>query len=135
MLDESGLEDAIGYYIEGYTERGGGQVDVQVSPGLGRLARDTEMALFRVVQESLTNVQLHSGTRRAYLRLNRVHDRVILEIRDEGRGTASGKGSNPKPLVGVGIHSMRERLKQVGGQLEIESSSTGTTVRATIVIS
>ena len=61
MLDESGLEDAISDYVEGYTERSGVQVDVQVSRGLGRLGREKEMALFRVVQESLTNVQLHSG--------------------------------------------------------------------------
>src|SRR6266576_647494 len=86
MLDESGLEDAISHYVEGYGQRTGVQVNVQVSPHLGRLGRDTEMVLFRVVQESLTNVQRHSGSRRASVRLKRIKDQVILEIRDEGRG-------------------------------------------------
>jgi two-component system NarL family sensor kinase len=134
MLDEGGLEDAIRHYVEGYSERSGVQVDVQVSADLGRLGRDTEMALFRVVQESLTNVQLHSGSRYPHIRLNRIQDYVVLEIRDEGRATVRNTESRRNVLPGVGIPSMRERVKQIGGQLDIESSSTGTTVRVTIVI-
>jgi signal transduction histidine kinase len=134
MLDESGLEDAICHYVEGYSKRSGVQVDVQASPDLGRLGRDKEMALFRVVQESLTNVQRHSGSRRAYIRLNRIQNRVILEIRDEGRRTGRNAESRHNVSPGVGIPSMRERVKQIGGQLDVESNSTGTTVRATIVI-
>jgi two-component system, NarL family, sensor kinase len=134
MLEESGLEDAICHYVEGYTERSGIQVDVEVSPGLGRFGRDIEMALFRVAQESLTNVQRHSGSRRAYVRLNRVRNRVTLEIRDEGRGTGRNADSRGSVPLGVGIPSMRERVKQIGGQLEIESTSAGTTVRATITV-
>jgi signal transduction histidine kinase len=133
MLDETGLEDAISHYVEGFSERSGVQVDVRVSPDLGRLRPEAEMALFRVMQESLRNVHLHSASRRAYIRLNRIDDRVILEIRDEGRGTERA-GSSRKPSVGVGILSMRERVRQVGGKLEIESTGAGTTVRATIVI-
>ena len=132
MLDESGLEDAISHYVEGYALRSGVQVDVQVSADFGRLGRDREMALFRVLQESLTNVQLHSGSRRAYIRLHRMRDRVILEIRDEGRGTAPTAETRRKVLPGVGIPSMRERVKQIGGQLHIDATGTGTTVRVTI---
>jgi len=134
MLDESGLEDAISHYVEGYGERTGVQVNVQVSPHLGRLGRDTEMVLFRVVQESLTNVQRHSGSRRAYVRLNRVEDQVLLEVRDEGRSTGRKGKEVRKILPGVGISSMRERVRQIGGELEIESTSAGTTVRATIAV-
>jgi PAS domain S-box-containing protein len=134
MLEESGLEDAISHYVEGYTERTGVNADMQVSPGLGRLGRESEMALFHVVQESLTNVQRHSGSRHAHIRLNRVQNRVTLEIKDEGRGTARNANSRGHLPSGVGIPSMRERMKQIGGQLEIESTSAGTTVRATIVV-
>src|SRR5882672_3191524 len=134
MLDESGLEDAISHYVEGYGERTGVQVNVQVSPRLGRLGRDTEMVLFRVVQESLTNVQRHSGSRRASVRLKRIKDQVILEIRDEGRGMGRKVEKIRKILPGVGITSMRERVRQIGGGLEIESTSKGTTVRARITV-
>jgi PAS domain S-box-containing protein len=134
MLDESGLEDAISHYVEGYGERTGVQVNVQVSPHLGRLGRDTEMVLFRVVQESLTNVQRHSGSRRAHVRLNRIEDQVLLEVRDEGRTTGRKGKEIRKISPGVGISSMRERVRQIGGKLEIESTSAGTTVRATIAV-
>jgi len=134
MLDESGLEDAIAHYLEGYGERTGIQVNVQVSRHLGRLGRDTEMVLFRVVQESLTNVQRHSRSRRASVRLNRIEDQVTLEIRDEGRGMGRKGEKIRKILPGVGISSMRERVRQIGGELEIESTSAGTTVRARITV-
>jgi len=134
MLDESGLEDAISHYVEGYGERTGIQVNVQVSRHLGRLGRDTEMVLFRVVQESLTNVQRHSRSRRAAVRLNRIEDQVTLEIRDEGTGMGRKGEKIRKILPGVGISSMRERVRQIGGELEIESTSAGTTVRARITV-
>ena len=134
MLDESGLEDAISHYLEGYGERTGIQVNVQVSRHLGRLGRDTEMVLFRVVQESLTNVQRHSRSRRAAVRLNRIEDQVTLEIRDEGTGMGRKGEKIRKILPGVGISSMRERVRQIGGELEIESTSAGTTVRARITV-
>jgi signal transduction histidine kinase len=92
------------------------------------------MVLFRVVQESLTNVQRHSGSRRASVRLNRIEDQVILEIRDEGRGMARKGKKVRKILPGVGITSMRERVRQIGGELEIESTTVGTTVCARIIV-
>ncbi len=79
-------------------------------------------------------MQRHSGSRRAYIRLNRIQNRVILEIRDEGRRTGRNAESRHNVSPGVGIPSMRERVKQIGGQLDVESNSAGTTVRATIVI-
>jgi len=92
------------------------------------------MVLFRVVQESLTNVQRHSRSRRASVRLNRIEDQVTLEIRDEGTGMGRKGEKIRKILPGVGISSMRERVRQIGGELEIESTSAGTTVRARITV-
>jgi PAS domain S-box-containing protein len=133
MLEESGLPDAIAHYVEGYSARSDVQVDVQVSPDLGRLEREKEMALFRVVQESLTNVQRHSGSRRAHISLSRTQNRVMLEIWDEGRGSVHDtENRRTKPSPGVGILSMRERIKQVGGEFEVQSSSAGTIIRVTI---
>jgi two-component system, NarL family, sensor kinase len=134
MLEESGLGDAILHYVEGYTERSGVQVEVQATSDFRRLGRDKEMALFRVAQESLTNVQRHSGSGRAYIRLKRVGDRVTLEIRDEGVGASRAADSHRGFSPGVGITSMRERMRQIGGELEIQSTSAGTTVRATILL-
>jgi two-component system, NarL family, sensor kinase len=103
MLEESGLGDAILHYVEGYTERSGVQVEVQATSDFGRLGRDQEMALFRVAQESLTNVQRHSGSGRAYIRLKRVGGRVTLEIRDEGVGASRAADSHRGFSPGVGI--------------------------------
>jgi signal transduction histidine kinase len=135
MLDEAGLEDAIRHYADGFAERTGIEVELGISARIGRMTPDIEMALFRVVQESLTNIQRHSGSFRAKIRLNRRADEVRLEISDEGRGafTQEAKDSADLPFkVGVGIPSMHERVKLIGGRLEIELSSSGTTVRATI---
>ena len=84
--------------------------------------------------QSLTNVQRHSGSRRAYIRLNRIRNCLTLEIRDEGRGIGRDADCRRDVPPGVGIPSMRERVRQIGGQMEIESSSADTTVRATIMV-
>ena len=138
MLDEAGLEDAIRHYLDGFTKRSGIQVDLEVSRRFGRMTRDVELILFRVVQESLTNVQRHSGGSQAKIRLDRNADEVILEVSDNGRGTSGKerKGSGEFPFeVGVGIASMQERVKLVGGRFDIDSSSQGTTVRVTMPLS
>lgn len=134
VLDEDGLEDAIRDYVEGFTKRSGIQVDLELSPRLGRLPRDVELAVFRVVQESLSNVQRHSGSQRAKIRIDR-DPNLILEVSDNGRGAfGGGRRDNDGPVleVGVGIPSMRERIRLVGGQLVIDSDSNGTIVRVTM---
>jgi PAS domain S-box-containing protein len=135
MLDEAGLEDAIRHYLDGFAKRSGIRVDLEVSGHFGRLTRDVELTLFRVVQESLTNIQRHSGSPQAKIRLDRNPDEVRLEVSDNGRGS-SGRELKPNPPflfeVGVGIQGMHERVKQVGGRLDIESSCSGTTVRVTL---
>jgi PAS domain S-box-containing protein len=137
MLDEAGLEDAIRHYVDGFTERTGVEVEVETSPSSGRMKPDVELALFRVVQESLTNIQRHSGSLQAKIRIERDPGKITLEISDRGSGISGnqrGRNGELSSRLGVGIPSMRERVKLIGGRLDIESSSGGTTVRATIPV-
>src|SRR6202521_4464617 len=133
-LDQAGLGDAIRDYVGGFTKRSGIQVELKLSPRLGRMERDVELALFRVVQESLTNIQRHSGSQQAKIRIHR-NSNLTLEISDRGHGTSVGRQreeEQPRFVLGVGIPSMQERVKLIGGRLHIDSSSRGTPVRVTI---
>jgi len=135
MLDEAGLEDAIRHYVEGFAERTGIKVGLEISPLLGRMKPDVELALFRVVQESLTNIQRHSGSLQAMIRIARDPGKIALEVSDRGSGIPGEPRRRNEEFPtrpGVGIRSMHERVKLIGGRLDIESSSSGTTVRATI---
>lgn len=135
MLDEAGLEDAIRHYVNGFAERTGIEVRLEIVPNFGRLPREKETALFRVMQESLVNIHRHSGSFSATVHLDRGQREILLEMRDKGRGipgNGQGRIRGSTFVGGVGIQSMRERMKQVGGQLEIESSVSGTTVRAMV---
>jgi signal transduction histidine kinase len=135
MLEEAGLEDAIRVFVEGFAERSAIQVELEVSPQLGRLDPDAELTLFRVVQESLNNIRRHSGSSRAKIRAARNRQEITLEVSDAGSGISEKQpmqdGEIPFKL-GVGIPSMHERVKLIGGQLTIDSSSGGTTVRVTV---
>ncbi len=137
MLDEAGLEDAIRHYAGGFTERTGIEVELEISPRLGRMKPDAEMALFRVVQESLTNIQRHSGSSQAKIRIEREPGKITLEISDKGSGISGNVRRQNGKLslgLGVGIPSMHERVKLIGGELDIESSSSGTVVRVKIPV-
>jgi len=135
MLDEAGLEDAIRHYAGGFTERTGIEVELEIAPRLGRMKPHAELALFRVVQESLTNIQRHSGSLKAKIRTERGPGKFTLEISDKGSGISGSlrrrNGKTPFGF-GVGIPSMHERVALIGGQLDIESSGGGTTVRVTM---
>jgi len=134
MLEEMGLRSATSWYLEGFTSRSGIQATFDVSPDFGRLSRDTELALFRVLQESLTNVHRHSGSATAHVRLSARDGMAILEISDQGSGISSEVleewGKSWQRAIGVGLRGMRERLTQLGGKLEISSSDQGATVVA-----
>jgi signal transduction histidine kinase len=134
ILDQAGLGDAIREYVGGFTKRSGIQVELELSPHLGRMERNIELALFRVVQESLTNIQRHSGSQRAQIRIDRNSD-LTLEISDQGSVSPDigreEKGESRFEL-GVGIPSMEERVKLIGGRFEIDFTNQGTTVRVTI---
>jgi signal transduction histidine kinase len=137
LLDELGLRRALQDYIEGFAGRSAIATTLDVAEDLDRLPAEIETALFRVVQESLGNIHRHSGSTTAAVRIRRDAGTVRLEISDEGGGVPPGLRLRNKEMsvpVGVGIAGMRERLRQVGGQLEIESSDFGTTVRAIVTL-
>ena len=134
ILDEAGLCEAIRDYVHGFTKRSEIHVELEVPQHIGRMARDLELALFRVVQEALTNIHRHSRSHRAKIRIYSNSD-LTVEISDLGRGVRANmpRGEGDPPFdFGVGIPSMQERMKLIGGRLDIESTSYGTTVRAAI---
>ncbi|HTD66593.1 MAG TPA: ATP-binding protein [Candidatus Limnocylindria bacterium] len=134
VLDAIGLGGALSDYVAGFARRSGIKVELSVPERFGRLPGDVEMALFRVVQESLTNVHRHSGSARATIELQRGREEIVLEIQDFGDGISPevSTGQTPSLALGVGIAGMRERLQQLGGRLQIESSSAGTRVLAVV---
>jgi signal transduction histidine kinase len=137
VLEQEGLGAAVGSLVDGFVQRSGMRVDVDLPLGLGRLLEEIETASFRIIQEALTNVHRHSGSLTAQIRITRTTTELVLEVRDEGRGIApdvfeSSTGTIPR--IGVGIAGMRERVRKLGGRLGIQSGSSGTTVRAVIPI-
>jgi len=131
MLDKFGLEDAIREYLEGFGKRSGITVRLRVPPNLGRFNREAELVLFRVVQESLTNVQRHSRSKWTEIRIERHHRKIVLEVRDKGSGITTKRSDRLHP-AGVGIASLQERTRQIGGHLGIKFRKVGTTVRAIV---
>jgi len=135
LLDECGLASAAHWYAEGFQKRSGIQVKVEVAEDLPRLNSDAETTLFRVVQESLTNVHRYSGSSVAIIRISASNGRVCLEVIDRGKGMSTEKArvavDGVAPL-GVGIPGMRERLHQLGGDLAVDFAPTGTRVLATL---
>lgn len=137
VLDELGLVSAIKEYAQGFSERSGIAVELNIQPDFARISQESETALFRIVQESLTNIQRHSASPTGVIRLRGEQEQIQLEIIDAGCGMtgASHITGNAKQRVsrlGVGILGMRERMLQLGGTLEVLSGPTGTTVKATI---
>lgn len=130
MLDEVGLLPAIRWFVNGFSQRSGIQVKLELPLTLKRLPVEAEIAVFRAVQESLTNVHRHSGSATATVRLYAKKEEICLEVRDEGCGIPPQKlAVRPEqPVIGIGILGMRERMRQLGGQLEVSSASKGTTV-------
>lgn len=128
LLEEAGLPSALDWYVKGFAERSGIPVELELDPNLGRLSREIETTIFRVVQESLTNVHRHSGSSSASIRILRKGAEVSMEISDSGKGMATD------PRLGVGIQGMRERVRQLGGTLQIESPGVGTRVQAIVPI-
>jgi PAS domain S-box-containing protein len=136
MLDEMGLKSAIPWYLEGFTQRSGIKTAFEAPSEFPRLAPEVELALFRVLQESLTNVHRHSGSPTARVRLTATDKSAVLEISDQGKGTPLRSFNSAAPgsqrALGVGLRGMNERILQIGGALELSSSEKGTTVSAII---
>ena len=136
VLDDAGLDEAIREYVDGFSKRSGIHVELELSSRLERMAKDIELALFRVVQESLTNIQRHSGSQQAKIRVDRNPD-LTLEISDQGHGPSPAEATesgDPRFKVGVGISSMQERVKLIGGRFDIDFTNHGTSVRVTIPV-
>jgi PAS domain S-box-containing protein len=133
LLDEAGLPSALGWYVQGVAQRSGIAIDLDITDNFGRLPPDMELAIFRMVQECLTNILRHSESKTARIRVARERESIRLEVRDQG------KGISPERLAeihsrgsGVGISGIRERLRQFHGDVKVESTGAGTTVLASI---
>jgi signal transduction histidine kinase len=133
LLDESGLASAIRMYLEGLHARSELEITLRVSDDFQRLPPELELVLFRLVQECLTNVHKHSGSKRASIRLANEQDSVVVEIRDDGDGISPQKLAEIQSAgSGLGIRGMRERVQQFHGTLSLESDDSGTRVLAAI---
>jgi PAS domain S-box-containing protein len=136
LLDEMGLDSALRWYIDGFAERSKISAALELPENWERLPQDYELCLFRIAQECLTNIHRHSASSTARLKLVRSSGEIRLEVGDDGKGLdpetqlkiASGE------TVGVGLRGMRERVRQLGGNLEIRSNGDGTVVTATVPI-
>ena len=136
MLEEMGLKSAIPWYLDGFSARSGIKTTLEVASDFTRLPRGAELALFRVFQESLTNVHRHSGSPTAEVRLFSKGGMGVLEVRDRGKGLPPGlleeSSQDWMGQLGVGLRGMNERMRQLGGTLELTSTKEGTTVRAMV---
>jgi signal transduction histidine kinase len=133
LLDEAGLDLAVRDYVQGYVDRSEIKVDLQIASDLNRLPSEVELVLFRVMQEALTNVARHSKSDIARIEIKRVErpDREYVILTIEDAGTGMGNAAR-RTQPGVGLTSMSERVRQVGGEIDIESTVGRTVVTATI---
>ena len=132
LLDEAGLRSALQWYVDGFSKRSGIAVNLDLPAEFDRIPRELEIVVFRVVQESLTNVHRHSGSPSAAIRLGRSAESVHVEISDQGRGISPSSQEMEAARIGVGVRGMEERVRQFGGTLKIDSGPGGTRVTATI---
>jgi|GEM_PF-1239611 len=137
LLDEAGIASAARWFVEGFARRSGISVTCDIPDTVERQPRACELVLFRLLQESLTNVHRHSGAASARVTLKLEGNLLSLEVCDNGTGIPPERlrrGSTPEGNEGVGIAGMRERVRELGGRLEIRSGTTGTTVSATLPV-
>jgi PAS domain S-box-containing protein len=134
LLDETGLRAALHWYVDGLVKRSNMEVSLSMQPtDLPRLPNDIETAIFRVVQESLTNVYRHAAAEAVRVEIVKQPEKVIVRVRDYGKGIAAALcGSGPASGLGVGISGMRERIRQFGGELTVSRAEPGTLVEAKI---
>ena len=133
LLDENGLYSAVSWYLQGLLERSGLEIQLDISKEFGRLPRNMELVIFRLVQECLTNIHRHSESKTASIRIARESNQITLDIRDQGKGMPPARLAEIQSgRSGVGIGGMRERLRQFEGTMNIASDSSGTRVFASI---
>jgi PAS domain S-box-containing protein len=135
LLDLAGLASALRWYVDGFSERSRIKVDVEIPADLGRLPSDMEIAIFRIVQECLTNIHRHSGSPTARILVHQEGEHLIVQVEDRGKGIPAEKQRDLEAgRGGVGFGGMRERVRQLGGTLEIRSQGSGTLVSATLKV-
>jgi PAS domain S-box-containing protein len=135
LLDECGLASALNWYVEGLAHRSGIAIKLDIAENIGRLPNDMELAVFRLVQECLTNINRHSGSKTADIRVFVKGGNLCVEVTDQGRGiTPERLAEIRKGGSGVGIRGMQERLRQFGGELSIDSNGSGASVIACVPI-
>jgi PAS domain S-box-containing protein len=134
LLDEAGLRAALHWYVDGMIKRSGIQIALSLAPNaFPRLSRDIETTVFRVIQESLTNVYRHAATESVRVEIEKQTDWVVVRVRDYGKGLPREfVGPNASSRFGVGISGMRERIRQLGGELSVNRAEPGTIVEARI---
>lgn len=135
LLDEAGIAPAARWFVEGFARRSGLHIDCDIPQNMDRPSRDRELVLFRILQESLTNVHRHSQASAATVRLTRTGDHIEIEVRDNGKGIPEARLrriDSSAAQAGVGITGMRERVLKLGGLFHIEALSPGTAVRAAL---
>jgi PAS domain S-box-containing protein len=134
LLDESGLLPAVHWFIEGFNKRSNLKITLDAKPtSFLRLSKEIETSVFRIVHECISNVYRHSGSPDARIELHQQSERIVIKVRDFGKGIETDQRPGTFPLtLGVGIGGMRERLKQFGGDLKITRAEPGTLVEATI---
>ncbi len=131
LLDEIGLQAVVPWYLNSFSERSGIQIDLEMPGEVTKLPDQIELAVFRVMQECLTNVHRHSGSKVAKVKIVPQETSITLEVSDQGQGLSAHSDSR---VMGVGITGMRERVRELGGEFEIKSSTEGTIVRAVLPI-
>ncbi len=131
LLDEIGLQAVVPWYLNSFSERSGIQIDLEMPGEVNKLPDQIELAVFRVMQECLTNVHRHSGSKVAKVKIVPQETSITLEVSDQGQGLSAHSDSR---VMGVGITGMRERVRELGGEFEIKSSTEGTIVRAVLPI-
>jgi PAS domain S-box-containing protein len=133
LLDDIGLASALSWYVGGLAERTSLRIRLDIAEDFGRLPRDMELVVFRTVQECLTNIHRHSGSKTASIRIARQADRITVAVEDCGHGMSRETLQRLKSSgSGVGIAGMHERLRQFGGTLSIDSDRSGTQIRMKI---
>jgi signal transduction histidine kinase len=134
LLDEVGLTSAIRWYVDGFSQRSKIETVFVVSASFPRLSQEMEIAIFRAVQECLTNVHRHSGSSTCTVVMADDGEQIRVQVKDSGRGIPLGKQSSLPSSGGVGLRGMQERIRQLEGRLDINSSEGGTIVTVTLPI-
>jgi PAS domain S-box-containing protein len=136
LLDVAGLVSALRWYVDGFSERSKIKVDLDIPSDFGRLPDEVEIAIFRIVQECLTNIHRHSGSDSAIITLARENDGLTVQVKDNGKGIPKEKQRDllESGRAGIGFGGMRERLRQLHGSLDIQSEGRGTTVIAKLKV-